>query len=294
MSSAYGEFDTTSNLYWLLKTIYVGHPSVLTETNDASADTVGIFYSHDSEDQVIYLSASCSIDGVEYEAGWQIEGDFLEISTPVDYNEEMFSDSDGIEIIAGALSCEVRRIWGQNLFKYFISTDGIFATESADEYAPVEAGDVVRKLYFNTKFDLKEFVSEHYDIYGFATFSPRICLDGDGVRLMCLPAGLLYGNVESFEDFNAIKDEIVFLASISVLGGSNEVRILYSSCTFESAKYGTVEVPGWQVDSLDLVEVYGKGAIVGSIDNIQPVTGANFFKYFVSQSEVFADSVIRK
>lgn len=289
LSSVYDDMVSSGPSSSRMKSVIVGHPSLATETNDAAADTVGIYYLYPNEYQVIYLSAACSMDGVEYEAGWQIEGDYLEISTPVEYIEDLFNDADGLTIIGGSFSCEVRQIYGQNIFKYFISADGIFADAIVDEYVPVEEGDVVRKLYFNTELDLKEFVSESFDIFGFAAFSPAICLDGGGVRLMCMPVGLLFADVESFEDFNAIKDEIAFVAVIT-----GEVKVLYSSCTFESAEYGTVEVPGWQVDSLDLVEVYGKGAIVGSIDNTQPVTGANIFKYFVSQSEVFADSVIRK
>ena len=289
LSSVYDDMVSSGPSSSRMKSVIVGHPSLATETNDAAADTVGIYYLYPNEYQVIYLSAACSMDGVEYEAGWQIEGDYLEISTPVEYSEDMYNDADGLTIIGGSFSCEVRQLYGQNIFKYFISADGIFADAIVDEYVPVEEGDVVRKLYFNTELDLKEFVSESFDIFGFASFSPAIYLDGDVVRLMCMPVGLLLADVESFEDFNAIKDEIAFVAVIT-----GEVKVLYSSCTFESAEYGTVEVPGWQVDSLDLVEVYGKGAIVGSIDNTQPVTGANIFKYFVSQSEVFADSVIRK
>ena len=285
LSSVYDDMVSSGPSSSRMKSVIVGHPSLATETNDAAADTVGIYYLYPNEYQVIYLSAACSMDGVEYEAGWQIEGDYLEISTPVEYIEDLFNDADGLTIIGGSFSCEVRQIYGQNIFKYFISADGIFADAIVDEYVPVEEGDVVRKLYFNTELDLKEFVSESFDIFGFASFSPTICLDGDRVRLMCLPIGVLLDDVESFEDFNAIKDEIAFLAVIT-----GEVKVLYSSCSFESAQYGTVKEAGWQVDSLDIVEIYGKGAIVASIDNkVSAVTGANIFKYFVSQSEVFAD-----
>ena len=255
-SSYFNDANPGENLEHMRKFLWVANPSMIAST-DASEDTVGIFYEKSDGVQVIYLSSACTIDGVEYEAGWHIEDDYIDIFVSTEITEELFNTSDGLDYIAASANCEVAQIIGQNIFKYFISADGVFAEESG-EYVPIETGDVISQLYFNTDLDLKEFISAHFDVLPFTMISPVIYMNGDYVKIMMII--------------------------------SNEVKIFYSSSVGSLPGFGTVETAGWQVDMLN-IEAYGPAAIVGDIDmSSSSITGQNVFKYFISADDgVFAD-----
>ena len=281
-SSYYSDMEAGENLDHMGKFLWVANPSMIAST-DASEDTVGIFYEKSDGIQVIYLSSACTIDGVEYEAGWHIEDDYIDIFVSLEITEELFNTSDGLDYIAASANCEVAQIIGQNIFKYFISADGVFAEESG-EYVPIETGDVISQLYFNTDLDLKEFISAHFDVLPFTMISPVIYMNGDYVKIM-MYTGALFSEDNTYEGFMAAKDDLILVAIIS-----NEVKLLYSSSVGSLPGFGTVETAGWQVDTLN-IEAYGPAAIVGDIDmSSSSVTGQNVFKYFISADDgVFAD-----
>ena len=286
-SSYYSDMEAGENLEYMNKVLFVGNPSMIAST-DASEDTVGIFYSKSDDVQVIYLSSACTIDGVEYEAGWHIEDDYIDIFVSPEITEELFNTSDGFESIAVSANCEVYQIIGQNIFKYFISADGVFAEEPG-EYVPIETGDVISQLYFNTDLDLKEFISAHFDVLPFTMVSPVIYMNGDYIKIM-MYTGLILADGSTYEDFMAVKDELILVAIISNERGDTEVKVLYSSFAGSLPEFGTVETAGWQTDRLNL-DARGQAGIVADINmSSSSVTGQNVFKYFISANDgVFAD-----
>lgn len=287
LSSFYSDSIPGENLDFMRKVLFVGNPSMIAST-DASEDTVGIFYAKSDDVQVIYLSSACTIDGVEYEAGWHIEDDYIDIFVSTEITEEVFNTPDGLDFVAVSANCEVAQIIGQNIFKYFISADGVFAEESG-EYVPIETGDVISQLYFNTDLDLKEFISAHFDVFPFTMVSPVIYMNGDYIKIMMYP-GLILADGSTYEDFMAVKDELILVAIISNERGDTEVKVLYSSFVGSLPEFGTVETVGWQTDTLNL-DARGQAGIVGDINmSSSSVTGQNVFKYFISADDgVFAD-----
>lgn len=218
---------------------------------------------------IFYVSRAIESDSLTVQEGWLTQNEYFNLM-------KLDFDNPGESTEPADTQIRVVEIYGQDIFRNFISTDGVFYDAAEKNIATssyiIAAGDIVPVMYFDTDFDVKAYFETLPQGLAMAAMMSTVIGDiseESYYTLMVCSIGMFTG---VFQDYN----EIVIVAT-----SNTDTQIIYSSkaCELQGV---TVETPGWQCDKIDLRE---KGLTSYAVQ--EPTIGMNLCP-FISSYDIFS------
>ncbi len=218
---------------------------------------------------IFYVSRAIESDSLTVQEGWLTQNEYFDLM-------KLDFDNPGESMGAADNQIRVIGVHGQDVFRNFMSADGVFYDAAEQNIASlsygITAGDIVPVMYFNTDFDVKAYFETLPQGLGLAAMMSTVIGDISKESYFSLMVCSIAMFTGVFQDYN----EIVIVAT-----SNTDTQIIYSSkaCDIEGF---AVETPGWQCDKIDFRE---KG--LTSYTAQEPTIGMNLCP-FISAYDIFS------
>lgn len=218
---------------------------------------------------IFYVSRAIESDSLTVQEGWLTQNEYFDLM-------KLDFDNPGESMGAADNQIRVIEVHGQDVFRNFMSADGVFYDAAKQNIASrsygIAAGDIVPVMYFDTDFDVKAYFETLPQGLGLAAMMSTVIGDISKESYFSLMVCSIAMFTGVFQDYN----EIVIVAT-----SNTDTQIIYSSkaCELQGV---TVETPGWQCDKIDFRE---KG--LTSYTAQEPTIGMNLCP-FISAYDIFS------
>lgn len=271
-NSRNGQYDQDRNLILAPMTKIIDFKSLGIEyaPNDFAIILAGRYIPSGYEaTNIFYVSRAIESDSLTVQEGWLTQNEYFDLM-------KLDFDNPGESTEPADTQIRVVEIYGQDIFRNFISTDGVFYDAAEKNIATssyiIAAGDIVPVMYFDTDFDVKAYFETLPQGLGMAAMMSTVIGDISEESYYSLMVCSIAMFTGVFQDYN----EIVIVAT-----SNTDTQIIYSSkaCELQGV---TVETPGWQCDKIDLRE---KGLTSYAVQ--EPTIGMNLCP-FISAYDIFS------